>query len=191
MKAARVAFLLVGQLALGLWLTAPGAAESSGPLTVSIEPATASVVLGDQLDLRVTVTNGAAQPTGPLVVHLDITDPRASASVDPEDWTATLSKSAGIVATNASATVDWTIQPIAGGSFAVYAVALSPGDDTLASSNVLNVTVADHRSLNPGGILPVAIGVPVLVGSLLVIQTRRVRRRPRSTRTRGVQPAKP
>ena len=97
-------------------------------------------------------------------------------SVDPEDWTATLSKPIGPVSAGESATVEWTIQPISGGTFATYAVVLSAGADSVAASNVLQITVADQRTLNPGGILPVAIGAPIIVGMLLVAQLRAARK---------------
>ena len=151
-------------------------AQIGESVTVTIDPATANVVLGDNLDLRVVVTNNGSETAPPLVVHLDITDPNQSTSVDPEDWTATLSKPIGAIPAGETATVEWTIQPISGGTFATYAVVLSAGADSVAASNVLQVTVADQRTLNPGGILPVAIGAPIIVGTLLVAQLRAARR---------------
>lgn len=150
-------------------------AQIGDTVVVTVDPTTSSVVLGDSLDLVVTVTNTGTAPTPPLVVHIDITDPSESTSVDPEDWTPTLSKRIGEVAPGDTITVGWTVQPISGGTFAVYGVALSPGVETISASNVLEVTVADQRSLNPGGILPVAIAVPSLIGVLLLIQMRFVR----------------
>ena len=151
---------------------------------VRIEPEASSINLGENLALHITVTNNGARPSPPLVVHLDITNPDRSTSVDPEDWTATLSKDVGVVAPGGSATVEWTIQPISGGHFATYAVALSPGIDNVATSNVLQVAVAEQRTLNPGGILLVAIGAPALVAALLLLQVRLARRR-------GLSPARP
>jgi hypothetical protein len=121
------------------------------------------------------VTNSGNQATAPLVIHLDITDPSRSTSVDPEDWTATLSKPIDVLAPGDTATLDWNIQPISGGSFAVYAVAIAPGADTVSASNVTTVTVQDKRTLNPNGILPVAVGVPCFVGALLLLQLRLTR----------------
>lgn len=156
-------------------------AQTANEITITIEPTDSSVVLGENLDLAVTVSNNGSAATVPLVVHLDITDPGLSTSVDPEDWTATLTKELGVIGAGDSATAEWTIQPISSGGFSVYAVTLSPGADTTTVSNVLQVSVADQRSLNPGGILPVAIGAPVVVGGLLLVQlrlARRTRKRP-------------
>ena len=162
---------------LALLVPAPaGAQELADTVSVSVEPASESVVLGDNLDLQVTVTNTGSDRTAALVVHLDITDPGQATSVDPEDWTPTLSKPIGALGAGETVIVDWNIQPISPGTFATYAVALSPELSTISSSNVLRVTVADQRSLNPGGILPVAIGAPAVIGALLLIQMRSARR---------------
>ncbi len=157
-----------------------GANPLAETVTVIVDPPSSSVVLGEAIDLSVAVTNGGPAASPPLVVHIDITKPDQATSVDPEDWTSTLSKPIGVLEPGQTVVVDWNIQPISAGTFATYAVALAPGVDNIAASNVAEVRVADQRSLNPGGILPVAIGAPALVGGLLLAQmyfARRGRRR--------------
>lgn len=146
-------------------------------VSVRVEPASASVDLGQDLVLHVIVANAGSQPTTPLVVHLDITDPSRTTSVDPEDWTSTLSRKVDPVPAGGSSTLDWRVQPIGGGAFLAYVVALEPGGTGLVTSNAVRVDVGHQRTLNPGGILAVAIGVPLLVGGLLLAQLRRSRRR--------------
>ena len=162
-------------------LPAPVATAAAPPgdldgVIITIEPTDVSVVLGEHLELVVTVTNESSAPTPSLIAHLDITDPAKATSVDPEDWTSTLSKPIGVLEPGAAATVDWNIQPIAAGTFAVYAVALSSDSSSVSASNVLAVSVADQRSLNPGGILPLAVGAPAVLGALLLFQIRTNRR---------------
>jgi hypothetical protein len=111
-----------------------------------------SVVLGDDLDPTVTVSNTTDRRSVDLIAHLDITDPASSSSVDR------------------------TIQPISPGAFSVYAVALGRDTGDVAASGVLTVLVADRRSLDPGGILPVALAMPLLVGGLLVARTMATKR---------------
>lgn len=164
-----------------LWVLATGVAPAVagtqlGPVEVRVEVGDRSMELGESRHLQVQVTNNATTASPPLTVHLDITDPAAAHSVDPEDWTSTLNQTTPALPPGAGATLEWTLQPISGGSFALYAVALAPGADTLASSNVLTIEVTDRRSLNPGGIAPVAIGIPGLVGAALLVQVTRARR---------------
>lgn len=167
--------LVSAVLALGGAGGVAGAAPG-GEVTVILEPDGSSVVLGGSERLSITVTNTGDEASAPLAVHLDVTDPAESWSVDPEDWTATLTKPVGVLAAGETAVVDWEIQPISPGTFSVYAVVLSTELDTVAASNVMRISVADERSLNPGGILPVAIGAPTVVGALLVVQLRMSRR---------------
>jgi uncharacterized membrane protein len=163
-------------------LAVPSAAAGSDggtadSVTVRLEPTSSSLKLGENLNLHVTVTNSGTQTTPPLVVHIDVTDPSQATSVDPEDWTSTLSQRLGSVAPGTAATVEWNVQPISGGTFLSYAVALSPGSDTIATSNAVRIDVARQRTLNPGGILAVAVGVPVVIAMLLLLQIARSRRR--------------
>ncbi len=170
----KVLLVIACLLSLGPW-SVPAPAQAEGlarTIAVRIDPATSAVDLGGAVDLRVEVTNNGSASSPPLVVHLDITDPARSTSVDPEDWTATLSRPVGRVDAGATVTVDWTIQPISSGTFATYAVVLSPGAEDVATSNVLQVQVAEQRTLNPRGILLVALGVPGLIGGLLLLQRR-------------------
>ena len=160
-------------VALAVVVVRPARADIVDTVSVRVEPAANSIRLGRSFDLHITVTNNGKTPSPPLVIHLDITDPDSSTSVDPEDWTETLSKTVGVVAPGKSVTVDWTLQPISSGTFAAYAVALSPGVDNAASSNIASVEVTGGRTLNSGGILFVSLGMPGLVGALLLLRMRR------------------
>jgi hypothetical protein len=117
------------------------------------------------------------------VIHLDVTNLERCTSVDPEDWTPTLSKSVGIIASGDAVAVRWNIQPVSSGTFATCAVALSLGIDNLATS-IGHVDVAHQRTVASGGILLVAHRDPHSLGALLLLQmrlARRTRGRPTST----------
>ncbi len=169
-------FLTLGAGLVSVLSGAASASDLDDSIAVTIDPRSSSIVLGEKLDLRVNVTNNGSASTPPLVVHLDITDPMQFTSVDPEDWTPTLSQAVGVLGPDEDATVRWTVQPISPGTFAAYAVALSPEAETIDASKILEIHVEDQRSLNPGGILPVAIAAPAIIGGLLVLQARLARR---------------
>lgn len=171
--------LILGLLVLisfaPMW-TKPSSAQIATDLVVEVEPTASTLVLGDSMVMRVTVSNLGAETSPELVVHLDITGLDSETSVDPEDWTPNLNQIIGSIGSGQSASVDWNLQPIAPGKFAAYATVLSAADDTVAASNVLTVEVDDQRSLNPNGILPLAIASPSLIGAVLLFQLRRNRR---------------
>jgi hypothetical protein len=111
-----------------------------------------------------------------LVLHLDILDPDSDRSVDPEDWTTTLTRGIAELSPGGSTEVPWTVQPISAGTFSAYAVVVRPAGAGLSASNVAEVVVEDQRSLNPGNILPLSIGAPLVIGGALLVQLRAGRR---------------
>ncbi len=170
--------MIVRAAALGLLVAVlmGGPARADGPQVV-VAPSSMELTLGQSVDVTVVVVNTGTATTKASVVHVDITDPTSEASVDPEDWTPTLSQVVGELVPGESAEFVWTIQPISSGSFALYAVVLTPGSASAGVSNVVDVSVTAVRTLNPKGVLPVSLGMPSLVGALLIATWRRNRRR--------------
>jgi hypothetical protein len=77
--------------------------------------------------------------------------------------------------------VSWKVQSVNGGRFAVYVVVLagaaptsSPDGPTV--SPALAVRVTERKTINSGGVLPLVLGVPALLGFLtLGLRVRRDR----------------
>lgn len=168
----------VAVVALLLVMLPPTAvARADAHLEVRVEPSALTVDVGQRIELTVTVTNRSAEPSASLAAHLDITDPTGSGSVDPEDWTATLTRQIGVVEGGATETITWPMTPISGGRFVAYVLLIpTAGEQQLTASNVVQLVVDERRTLNPQGVLPVAAGAPVLVGLLLIGQRWRTRR---------------
>ncbi|MEL7157260.1 MAG: hypothetical protein AAFN30_11740 [Actinomycetota bacterium] len=172
-----------------LVLSAPAAAQTSGPgdLEVSIMPEVVDVTLGESVEITVSITNHGPTPTDELVAHIDITDPTRSGSVDPEDWTATLSRGVGIIQPGSTSTAAWNLHPISGGRFSVYAVTLSPNNAAVhATAQAIDFNVEHQRTLNPQGVLPIAVTMPLLIGALLVVQWRLSRSRQPERQTQAL-----
>ncbi|MDW3219762.1 MAG: hypothetical protein R8F63_14200 [Acidimicrobiales bacterium] len=159
-------------------LSVAAPATAAERVAVGIDPPASDLRLGDATTLTITVTNNGDAPTGRLAVHIDVTSPTGSGSVDPEDWSATLTRRIDSIEPGASRRLDWRLQPISGGRFVAYAVAIPVDDGTdVFVSNGVTITVEERRSLNPEGVLPVAIGAPAVVGVLLLSRVRRGRQR--------------
>ena len=71
--------------------------EVAQPISVSVQPTAVSTEVGATTDLKIEVTNNGSAATADLVVHLDITNPSLEGSVDPEDWTTTLTQVIGTI----------------------------------------------------------------------------------------------
>ena len=69
---------------------------------------------------------------------------------------------------------------VTGGEAAIYVVVL-PGDspatapEGLAVSPAMDVRIAETKNLNSGGVLPLALGVPAILGALALTVRRRRR----------------
>lgn len=159
-------------------LAAPSAATSGGrDVTIDITPSAPEIALGAAVDLTVTATNTGLTDSGPMALHLDVTDVAAKGSVDPEDWTKTLTRRIGVLGAGEARSLTWRVQPISGGTFTLYVVALDADGTTseVAVSDTVTVQVATRTSLNPQGVLPVVLLVPGAVALLLVSAVRRRR----------------
>ncbi|MDH3500660.1 MAG: hypothetical protein OEM97_11090, partial [Acidimicrobiia bacterium] len=128
-------------VAIVLASSTPVLAQDDRGLVVVVSPPTVETTLGSTVDIEVAVTNHGTTTVDEFVVHVDITDPGLEGSVDPEDWTATLTLPGGSLGPGETLVQTWPLQPISGGRFTLYAVALTPGSAAVASSNAVEFHV--------------------------------------------------
>lgn len=181
-----VRIIRASAIAAVLSLGAPFAGAATP--TVSVAPPTQGARVGDPFTVTATVANPAARSTTPLTAHLEIIDPTRAGSVDAEDWVPDLNTTIGALAPGEAHDVRWELTPIAGGTFAVYVVALPESAGRVAgpvaSSDAIPVDVTEVRTLNAGGALPVPILIPLILVALLVV-VRLVARRAEGVVTPG------
>ena len=98
--------------------------------------------------------------------------------VDPEDWSSRRTRYLAAIPAGHSTAVTWKMQAVNAGSFAVYVALLPKRPSALppATGPAIHLLVAKRTTINSGGILPLALGIPSLL-ALLLIGTRRRRRR--------------
>jgi hypothetical protein len=160
--------------ALGTGLAVPAGAQADAPVAISMSRAHVATTLGDELRVTSTVTNTGRAALAGLVAHLNVVSWDRDVYVDPEDWSSERTRYLPPLAPGRSRTIDWTVKAVNSGHFAIYVAVLEAARP--ATGPALDVRVAEHRSLDAGGALPVALGVPALVGlALLVLRLRRAR----------------
>ena len=181
---ARRRILMISTIAmlLGFWIILKATASADvldSQITVLVTPDQVSTTVGTATEITVSLTNNSTEATPELAVHLDITDPKKRGSVDPEDWTPELTLAMSPLAPGAQETRTWSISPIEGGDFVLYAVALDTisgvEPTVIAVSNGVPVNVDEKRSFNPGGVLPLALAMPAVLGTALLWRFRRLR----------------
>lgn len=143
-------------------------AKDEGSLTVTMERAQVDTRLGEKFTVRSTVTNGGTRAASGVIAHLNVASLRPGTYVDPEDWSSDRTRYLPTIAPGDSLTISWELQAVSDGSFGVYVALLDETMPGVVAGPAVQVQVASRRTLNPKGMIPVAVGVPVLLAALMV-----------------------
>jgi hypothetical protein len=154
-----------------------GAKAETNDLAVAVDRSALSTTLGHTFVLHSTIANHGPDPVRGLVAHLNILSLDGSTYVDPEDWSSRRTRYLAPIPAGDSVTLTWKLQAVNSGSIGVY-VAVLPQSGAARppiAGPAVHVSIAEQKTLNAGGVLPLALGIPVLLGALAL--TLRVRRR--------------
>lgn len=158
MSSARLAFVV------GLVLVLAPAAHAG--LGVSNDREAVATKLGHKFVFHSTIRNNALASAGGLVAHLNVVDLSGHTYVDPEDWSSHRTRYLAPIPAGGSITLSWPMNAVNSGTVGIY-VALLPRSGAPVpptTGPVLRVRIEDRKTLNAGGILPLALGLPVLLG---------------------------
>jgi hypothetical protein len=155
-------------------------------IEIAIDMDAVVVKTGDEIEFTTTVTNTADAASPDLIVAMNIINLNKSDPVDPEDWSPERTQAVDPIDPGGSAEQSWTVEAILDGNYMVYMTAIvkpgAPAETTLpVTSPGIHLTVQAFQNTNPGGVLPVAIGMPaglIVVAFLLRRYWRRDRGRP-------------
>jgi hypothetical protein len=166
-------------LAAGALLGADAAAATPPVpgLSATVDRARISTQLGRSFEFRSTIKNPGAGAVSGLVAHLSVLSLRRDPYVDPEDWSSQRVVFLDPIPAGGSRTLRWRMTAANAGTFGVYITVLSTDGSHMPAPNTraIDLRVSERRTLNAGGILPLTIAVPALLGALAI--TLRLRRR--------------
>ena len=157
---------------------APAVQAATG-LHVSIDVDARTVKAGTPLLYNTVVTNGSTDATPPLIVAMNIINLNARGDVvDPEDWSPQRTQYTDPIAPGQSASLSWRINAILDGDYMVYMVAIPAPSGPGATSHPvtspgIHLVVTKFTRLNPGGVLPYAVGGPVVLALIIFVVYRR------------------
>jgi hypothetical protein len=148
---------------------------------VALDRARVATALGDGFDFTSTITNTSRKPLSGLVAHLNVASLRGGVYVDPEDWSPRRTQYLAPLAPGRSIDLSWSVTAVNGGRLGVYVAVLPSRAPHTAAAGLavgapIDLRVAERRTLNSGGVLFVAVGVPGLLA--LAMAGARARRRP-------------
>jgi hypothetical protein len=158
MRSARLAILV------GLLLAFVPAAHAG--LSGSNDRAAIATKLGHKFVFHSTIRNNGTASAGGLVAHLNVVDLSGHTYVDPEDWSSHRTRYLAPIPAGASTTVSWPMNAVNSGTIGVYVAVLPRSGAPVPPTTgpTLRVRIQDRKTLNSGGILPLALGLPALLG---------------------------
>jgi hypothetical protein len=160
-------------------------------LDIALEQTFVEVKTGDKVNFDTLLENNGPEDSPPVIMALNIIKLGSGGDVvDPEDWSPERTQYVSSVQAGDALRQSWTIEAILKGDYMVYLVAVpEPGKGSTShpiSSPGLHLTVGAFQRLNPQGVLPVVIAVPLGVTMLLLVLVRlRLRRLERGAPTPG------
>ncbi|HET8873275.1 MAG TPA: hypothetical protein VFM83_06275 [Gaiellaceae bacterium] len=152
-------------IAIGL---APSVARAV--VTVSPSRTEVSTSIGRDFSFTTRVDNKASTATQPLVAHLNVLSLRPGVYVDPEDWSSRRTVFIGSIPARGSHTIDWKVKAVNSGDIGIYVAVLpqSGQAERPVTGPTIHVSITQRRTLNSGGIVPLAAGIPAALAALAV-----------------------
>ena len=149
-------------------LAAAPAAHASDGLSVSMDRTLVSTKLGHEFVLRSTIANGRSTAATGLVAHLNVLSLRGDVYVDPEDWSSHRTRYLAPIPAGSSTTLTWKLNAVNPGHLGIYVAVLPQSGAPVppTAGPTVRVTIADRKTPDSGGILPLALGVPAGIGLL-------------------------
>lgn len=154
------------------------AASRQDPLSASVDRTRISTELGRTFAFRSTIANHGSESADGLIAHLNIVGLTGDVYVDPEDWSTHRTRYLSPLGAGTSKTVFWRLKAVSSGTFGVYVAVLRRSGDAHPpiATPLVAVDVAGRTTLNAGGIVPVALGVPLVLALLTIVLRLRGRR---------------
>lgn len=154
-------------LALQTWT------DPDQPVQISVNMESRTVKASDSIFFDTVVTNTTAEASPMIFVAMNIINlEQAGEPIDPEDWSSERTQSIDSLAAGQSVTLSWRVNAILDGDVMIYMVAIPQPEGKHVISHPIaspgiHLTVTPFTKLSPMGVLPVALGGPLLL--LLII----------------------
>ncbi len=157
-------------LILGFSTFAYAQTPSTTPPSLSLEiisAGTLSGVAGDYVTVQGQVTNTGTSRLNDVTTYLSLVDNQNKLPVDLEDWSAEKGLFIGTIDAGQTLPLNWKIHFVKAGNYSLIIVAEAANSQVPQVSTITHFDVAPKRNLNPGQVLPVALGTPIVLLCLL------------------------
>jgi hypothetical protein len=154
------------------------AAPARAAVSVTNDRTQITTRIGHKFVFHTRIQNRGGEPALGLVAHLNVVDLTGHTYVDPEDWSSHRTRYLSPIPAHRAATLTWKLNAVNAGKIGVYIAVLPRSGAPVrpATGPTIRVRIQDRKTLNSGGILPLALGIPGALG-LLTLGVRSWRRR--------------
>lgn len=159
----------LASLVLGAGIILLTSAASAAGLTVDLTPDAgnpASPQMGDQLSFHTVMRNTGATPLQGLLAWISLVqvDQGEEQPVDLEDWSAHKAVVAASLEPGQAIRSEWPMRLIQAGTYRVAVIVATRDSSGLVASPLAGFTVRRRPVVESWRVLPVAVGVPLLIG---------------------------
>jgi hypothetical protein len=118
---------------------------------------------GDYVTVNAQIKNTSQQPITDITTYLSLVDTQNKLPVDLEDWSAEKGLYIGTIEPDQIFPLNWKIHFVKAGTYSLIIVAIRAGSEIPQVSGTTTFQVNPKRNLNPGRVLPVALGTPIVL----------------------------
>lgn len=167
-------------IALCAGLALAGGPALAAPLSVELTPAPTnptSPQMGDHLSFKTVIRNTGATPAEGVIAWVSLVqvDKGKEQPVDLEDWSAHKAVTEHVLAPGAAMMTEWPMRLIQSGHYRVVVSAVTRDGAELTPSSFADFAVRSKAVVESSRVIPIAAGVPLLVGAFLLLSLRRRR----------------
>jgi len=147
-------------------------ASDKSPLAVQIgSTRSLNGTAGDYVTITAQIRNTTSRPIDKVTTYLSLADEETKLPVDLEDWSAEKGLFIETIDAGQTLPLQWKIHFVKPGAYSLIVVAEAAGNDVPQTSTITRFYVKPKHNLNPGHVLPVALGMPVVLLFIMVIVT--------------------
>lgn len=162
-------YLLAGFLLLSSGLV------SAANLQLQLQPDPANPgqpTMGDWMHFNSVITNSGQQPIQGLVAWISLVEvtPGKEQPMDLEDWSAHKAVTGTTLKPGETLQTRWPVRLIQNGDYRVVISATDRNDQTVFTSPTLQFHIAQKPVVQSTRILPVALGIPLMIGGMLGVR---------------------
>jgi cyclic lactone autoinducer peptide len=124
---------------------------------------TLSGIAGDYVTVLGEIKNTGTTTISHITTYLSLVDTANRLPVDLEDWSAEKGQYVGSIDASSTLPLQWKIHFVKQGTYTLSIIANIEGQDKPITSAITYFNVAQKKNLDPGHVLPVALGEPIVI----------------------------